>query len=67
MRGKKTLAYEASGKVMTLAELEEVLTAARDDGANGNSVPKVRISFGGGIQQVRVEIQAVQDTKGAEG
>jgi len=61
MRGRQTLTYEALQKVMTLAEIEDVLAAARAGGADGDSVPTVRITFRGGVQQVRVEIGAAQD------
>lgn len=66
MRGKQALTYEAAGKVMTLAELEDVLTAARDAGATGDAVPKIRIAFGGAVQSVRVEIPAMQDVPQGE-
>jgi hypothetical protein len=61
MRSKKTLSYEGTAKLMTIVEIEDALAAARDAGATGDTVPKVRIAFGGGIQLVRIEIETAQD------
>lgn len=44
----------ADGKAMTLTEIRDFVASL--DGADGAAIPKVRVTFGGGIKRIEVEV-----------
>ena len=52
----KKIEHVPAGKFMTLDEISQFVADAFAAGAKGSDVPKGRLSFGGKLQQLVVEV-----------